>query len=114
MSVVLIGGCARSGKSRFAERLAHESKRPVVYIATMQPQDDELRRRVARHRRDRPSAWQTVEAPTDPAAALAAIDPAADNRGPVAFKQHVAGVMLRRAIARATECATERAAEQTV
>ena len=48
------------------------------------------------------------------AAALAAIDPAADNRGPVAFKQHVAGVMLRRAIARATERATERAAEQTV
>ena len=48
------------------------------------------------------------------AAALAAIDPAADNRGPVAFKQHVAGVMLRRAIARATERATARAAEQTV
>ncbi|MCH8167825.1 MAG: xanthine dehydrogenase family protein subunit M [Proteobacteria bacterium] len=48
------------------------------------------------------------------AAVLAAIDPAADNRGPVAFKQHVAGVMLRRAIARATERATERAAEQTV
>jgi carbon-monoxide dehydrogenase medium subunit len=37
------------------------------------------------------------------AAALAAIDPAADNRGPVAFKKHVAGVMLRRAIARAAE-----------
>ena len=37
------------------------------------------------------------------AAALAAIDPAADNRGPVAFKKHVAGVILKRAIARATE-----------
>ncbi len=35
------------------------------------------------------------------AAALAAIDPAADNRGPVAFKKHVAGVILKRAIARA-------------
>jgi carbon-monoxide dehydrogenase medium subunit len=35
------------------------------------------------------------------AAALAAIDPAADNRGPVEFKRHVAGVMLRRAIDRA-------------
>ncbi len=44
------------------------------------------------------------------AAALAAIDPAADNRGPVAFKQHVAGVILKRAIARATERATARAA----
>ncbi len=37
------------------------------------------------------------------AAALAVIDPAADNRGPVAFKKHVAGVMLKRAIARAAE-----------
>jgi carbon-monoxide dehydrogenase medium subunit len=44
------------------------------------------------------------------AAALAAIDPTADNRGPVAFKKHVAGVILKRAIARATERATERAA----
>ncbi|MGF1551539.1 MAG: FAD binding domain-containing protein [Paracoccaceae bacterium] len=35
------------------------------------------------------------------AAMLAAIDPAPDNRGPVEFKRHVAGVMLRRAIARA-------------
>ncbi len=40
------------------------------------------------------------------AAALAAIDPVADNRGPVAFKKHVAGVMLKRAIARAAERAT--------
>jgi aerobic carbon-monoxide dehydrogenase medium subunit len=29
------------------------------------------------------------------------IDPAQDNRGPIDFKRHVAGVMLRRAIARA-------------
>ena len=37
------------------------------------------------------------------AAVLAAIDPAADNRGPVAFKKHVAGLILKRAIARAGE-----------
>jgi len=35
------------------------------------------------------------------AAALASIHPAADNRGPVEFKKHVAGVILRRAIAQA-------------
>jgi len=34
-------------------------------------------------------------------AMLADIDPVEDNRGPVAFKNHVAGVMLSRAIARA-------------
>ena len=35
------------------------------------------------------------------AAMLADINPSADNRGPVEFKRHVAGVMLGRAIARA-------------
>lgn len=35
------------------------------------------------------------------AAMLEDIDPAEDNRGPVAFKKHVAGVILRRAIERA-------------
>jgi carbon-monoxide dehydrogenase medium subunit len=35
------------------------------------------------------------------AAMQAAIAPAADNKGPVAFKKHVAGAILRRAIARA-------------
>ena len=69
-----VTGGARSGKSRFAEGLARESGRPVVYIATMQPHDDELRRRVERHRSDRPSAWQTVEAPVDLASALAATE----------------------------------------
>jgi len=37
------------------------------------------------------------------AAALDAINPAEDNRGPVEFKKHVAGIILRRAIARAQE-----------
>ncbi|RMD95709.1 MAG: xanthine dehydrogenase family protein subunit M [Alphaproteobacteria bacterium] len=35
------------------------------------------------------------------AAMLEAIDPVEDNRGPAAFKKHVAGVVLRRAIGRA-------------
>ncbi len=34
-------------------------------------------------------------------AAIDAIDPVADNRGPVEFKKHVAGVVLGRAIDRA-------------
>ena len=40
------------------------------------------------------------------AAAINAIDPVADNRGPVAFKKHVAAVILRRAIDRAIARAT--------
>ncbi len=68
----VIGG-ARSGKSRFAERLAaaeEDRGSPVLYIATMEPLDAELAARVERHRAERPSSWRTVEAPLDPAAAL--------------------------------------------
>ena len=66
-----VTGGARSGKSRFAERLAASAGVPVVYLATMQARDDELRDRVARHRADRPAAWLTVEAPLHPAPVLA-------------------------------------------
>ncbi|MDK3073514.1 xanthine dehydrogenase family protein subunit M [Sedimentitalea sp. JM2-8] len=40
-----------------------------------------------------------IKAATD--AALADIDPTGDNRGPVEFKKHVAGIIISRAIARA-------------
>jgi aerobic carbon-monoxide dehydrogenase medium subunit len=44
------------------------------------------------------------------AAAIDAIDPVADNRGPVEFKKHVAGIVLRRAIRRAAGFDSARAA----
>ena len=69
-----VTGGARSGKSRFAEALASGSGRPVIYLATMEPLDDELVRRVAEHRASRPPEWRTVEEPRDPASALAAAD----------------------------------------
>ena len=69
-----VSGGARSGKSRFAEQLARDSGRPVIYLATMQPIDEELAERIAAHRRDRPAHWSTVEEPDDPATALAAAD----------------------------------------
>ena len=71
-----VTGGARSGKSRFAERLAAETGREVVYIATMEPLDEELVERVAAHRASRPARWATVEAPLDPASALREAEPA--------------------------------------
>ena len=59
----LILGGARSGKSRFAERLATDSQLDVVYIATSQPVDGELNQRVALHRQRRPEHWGLVEEP---------------------------------------------------
>jgi len=60
--VVLIGG-ARSGKSSLAVRLAAESGAPVVFIATGEARDAEMEQRIARHRADRPAGWETVEEP---------------------------------------------------
>jgi len=63
MSVQLILGGARSGKSRYAEKLALASDMQVTYIATAQVYDDEFGERVARHKAQRPAAWQTLEVP---------------------------------------------------
>lgn len=71
MSLHLILGGARSGKSRHAEQLARAAAAPVTYIATARAGDAEMARRIARHRADRPGQWSTVEAPVELAAALA-------------------------------------------
>ena len=75
--LLFVTGGARSGKSAHAQRLAAATGRAVVYVATMEPRDAELALRVEAHRATRPAAWSTVEAPLDPAGALAAADPAA-------------------------------------
>lgn len=61
----LITGSVRSGKSQLAVELAAASEKTVVFVATCQPQDEEMETRVARHRADRPSSWQTLEEPLD-------------------------------------------------
>ncbi len=57
----VLGG-ARSGKSVFAEDLAKKYNN-VVYIATAEAKDDEMRERIQLHRARRPFDWKTVEAP---------------------------------------------------
>jgi adenosylcobinamide kinase/adenosylcobinamide-phosphate guanylyltransferase len=61
MLSLVIGG-ARSGKSRFAQSLCANGAR-VVYVATARPDDDEMARRIQRHRNSRPSHWLTIEEP---------------------------------------------------
>ncbi len=64
-SLILGGG--RSGKSALAERLAREQGgREVLFVATGQPLDNEMRARIQRHQADRASfGWRTLEAPVD-------------------------------------------------
>src|SRR5690606_13223874 len=64
-AIWFVSGGARSGKSTFGERLAAETALPARYVATMLPSDEELLDRIARHRAQRPQAWETVEAPRD-------------------------------------------------
>ena len=61
--LTFITGPVRSGKSRFAERLAHEAGGAVTYVATgrIDPHDAEWTARIAHHTARRPAAWGLVE-----------------------------------------------------
>ena len=74
--VVILGG-TRSGKSRFGRDRASAlaASRPVVYVATALPGDPELDERIALHRRDRPTAWLTINATRDLATTIRGISP---------------------------------------
>jgi adenosylcobinamide kinase/adenosylcobinamide-phosphate guanylyltransferase len=63
MTISLVLGGARSGKSAHAEKLAAGSEKGVVYIATAQAHDDEMQQRIEIHRQRREAGWTTVEEP---------------------------------------------------
>jgi adenosyl cobinamide kinase/adenosyl cobinamide phosphate guanylyltransferase len=70
---LLIGG-ARSGKSALAVEIGRRHGGEVVFIATAEPFDEDMRSRIARHRDDRPD-WPVVEAPLDLGEAIIAAPP---------------------------------------
>ena len=74
MTLTLLTGGARSGKSALAVRRARRSGRPVVFVATGQAGDEEMADRIARHQAERPAGWSTVEAPVDLVDACAALE----------------------------------------
>jgi adenosylcobinamide kinase / adenosylcobinamide-phosphate guanylyltransferase len=70
--ITLVLGGARSGKSRYAERLVEGAARSGTYCATAEPGDAEMAERIAAHRARRGPFWRTVETPLALAQAIAA------------------------------------------
>lgn len=70
MTLTLLLGGARSGKSALAVEIGHRHGAPVTYVATAPRLDDDMAQRIARHRNERPAQWATVEEQTELADAL--------------------------------------------
>jgi adenosylcobinamide kinase / adenosylcobinamide-phosphate guanylyltransferase len=70
VALVLVGGGARSGKSRWALDRARKCGDRLVYVATAEALDEEMSTRIAHHRSERGDEFVTVEAPLDLAGAI--------------------------------------------
>jgi len=64
LTTLITGGC-RSGKSRQALVLAKGISGYKVFVATAEARDEEMKERIARHRKERGGEWETVEEPVD-------------------------------------------------
>jgi adenosylcobinamide kinase/adenosylcobinamide-phosphate guanylyltransferase len=61
----LILGGSRSGKSAFAHKLARDSGKPVLFVATAEVGDEEMAERIVAHQKKRPKGWRTLEISKD-------------------------------------------------
>ncbi len=82
MSLIVITGPVRSGKSTLAQRLAEANG--VAYTAAVagKADDPEMARRIERHRADRGPGWETLEL---------TMEVLGDPDGPAAWVDRVSG-----------------------
>ena len=62
MKTLVLGG-ARSGKSRYAETIAGQNSKEIIYLATATPGDEEMKLRIDAHQHQRPDSWILIEEP---------------------------------------------------
>ena len=65
--IILVTGPSRSGKSEWAETLAMQTSKLVIYVATAKtdPDDIEWLSRIEKHQQRRPASWTTLLVPID-------------------------------------------------
>lgn len=68
--LIFITGGARSGKSKYALKLAKNISRKVLFLATGVAKDEEMKKRIEEHKKSRPTYWETVEETKDIASTL--------------------------------------------
>lgn len=73
MPLTLLLGGARSGKSSLAVQAGARWNGPVCFLATAPALDDDMAHRIARHRRERPANWTTLEEALDLDGALRSV-----------------------------------------
>ncbi len=59
---ILVTGGARSGKSQYVLGQAAKTGKPVLFVATAEAGDEEMRARIEEHKKSRPANWRTLEA----------------------------------------------------
>lgn len=112
MTLVLLIGGARSGKSRLALERAERAGAPVTFVATGEAFDEEMAERIARHRGERPAGWTTVEEPVELERALAAV-PAGETAIVDCLSLWVANVFESRPVEELSAAAVRAAAART-
>ena len=73
--VIFITGGVRSGKSKYATKLAQNIANEVIFVATGTAKDEEMTKRIDKHKKSRPNRWRTIEETKNISSVLLEIQP---------------------------------------